>query len=515
MEAKPETPESSATGAGPGSADEAWDHFLDSYFPSRRKRARRLLRTAASVAIGLVVFCVALAAFFEFGLPAFHSARLWWFESSRLGPEESREEIDFLRHAVYEGHPRPFEFTPRAELDRLFAGIAATEEPISKRELYRRTTPIVARIGCGHTALIPGGRFVRSFIGGSSVIPLRAIVADRRLFVSQAYDDSAANLLGSEILSINDFEAPEIVDRLVGSQSRDGTNTALAVYKVNDLFPFYYYLFVEKASDFIIRARTGEGARQYRLSAAPTRRVIDEYQRQNPRRNYFHVRHRLEPIILEEKGAAYLGIPSFQGTSRNREAMRLFFESLDGAGISSLVVDLRGNTGGDPILAIMLLRYLLGEPFQYLDDSNEAVEKFTDFGFERYYERIVPFQQSGYRGELYVLIDGGSFSQTGQVASMLKAAGIATFLGEESGGSFSCNDNSTMIVMPHSGFRLKLARTGFETTASSLPRGRGISPDVEIRPSVEDLVSGRDPVLEWIDERLGSDFRSRVGTAAG
>jgi hypothetical protein len=515
MASQPETTESTRSGSRPNSTDEAWEYFFDSYFPGRRQRVRRLLHTAASVAFGLVVFFAALAAFFEIGVPTFHRARLWWFENSRLGPQEIREEIDFLRKTVYDGHPRPFEFTPRSELDTLFEEIAATGEPMSKRELYRRAAPVIARIGCGHTSLIPGGRFVRSFIGGSSVIPLRAVVADGRLFVSQAYDDSTAPLLGSEILSINDFGAHEIVDRLVGSQSRDGINTALAVYKVNDLFPFHYYLFVERASDFTIRARTDKGARQYRLSAAPTRRVIDEYQRQNPRRNYFYVRHRLEPIILADKGAAYLGIPSFQGTGRNREAMERFFKSLDRAAISNLVVDLRGNTGGGPILATLLLRYLLSEPFRYLDDSNEAVEKFTDLVFERYYAPIVPFPASGYRGDLYVLIDGGSFSQTGQVASMLKAAGIATFVGEESGGSFSCNDNSTMIALPHSGFRLKLARTGFETTARSLPRGRGIIPDAEIRPSIDDLISGRDPVLEWIDERFGSDFRLRVGTTSG
>ena len=68
--------------------------------------------------------------------------------------------------------------------------------------------------------------------------------------------------------------------------------------------------------------------------------------------------------------------------------------------------------------------------------------------------------------------------------------------------------------MPHSGFRLKLARTGFETSANSLPRGRGILPDVEIRPTIEDLLSKRDPILEWIDARLGTDFRLRVGASS-
>jgi hypothetical protein len=508
---KPQDPGSKADGPRPDSAKDAWEFLLDSYYPSRRRRLRRFFRTVASVVLGLVVVCAAIAGFLEFGMPAYHGTRLWWLESSRLEPEEVRDEIDFLRKAVYEGHPRPFEFASRAEMDGLFAEIAAMEEPISRWELFRRVAPVIARLGCGHTSLIPGSRYVRAFIGGGSVLPLRGVIINGRLYVSQAYDESAMPLLGQEILSINDFEAHEIIDRLVGSQSRDGFNPALAVYEVNDLFPFHYHLLMERARKFLIRARSEVGVREYRLSAVPTRQVLDEYRRQNPRRNYFHVRSRLEPVVLAESDAAYLGIPSFQGFGRNREAMEQFFESIDRQGISHLVIDLRGNTGGDPILATLLLRYLLSEPFHYLDDSNEAVEKFTDFGFERYDQQIAPFRESGYRGDLYVLIDGGSFSQTGQVASMLKVAGIAVFIGQESGGSFSCNDSSTMIEMPHSGFRLKLARTGFETTAQSLPRGRGIIPDVVIQSSIEDLLSGRDPVLEWVDEHLGTDLQLRVG----
>ncbi len=514
MQSKPETPESTRTGELTDSTGDAWDYLLTSYFPSRQQRIREQLRTALGIVLGLVVVFLAVVLLVEFGLPAFHGARVWWIEESKLNPREVREEVDFLKKSLYEGHPRPFEFVRKSELDRRFAKIAAESKSISKRDFYSKAAPVIAQVGCGHTALLPSPSFTRAFIKGASLLPLRAVVLGERLFASQAYDEDAVPLLGTEILAINGRDAREIAELLIDSQSRDGVNPSLAIYKVNDLFPFLYNILVENPRRFVIRARASKGPLEYRIASAPARQVVAEYRRQNPRRNYFEVRHRLEIVTLEEKSAAYLGIPSFQGTGRNREAMQRFFESLDRAGISNLVVDLRGNTGGDPILAIMLLRYLLSEPFQYLSDSNEAVEMFTDFGFERYYETILPFRESGYRGRLYVLADGGSFSQTGQVASMLKAAGIATFVGEESGGGFSCNDNSTLVDMPHSGFRLKLARTGFETSANSLPRGRGILPDVEIRPTIEDLLSKRDPILEWIDARLGTDFRLRVGASS-
>jgi len=186
-----------------------------------------------------------------------------------------------------------------------------------------------------------------------------------------------------------------------------------------------------------------------------------------------------------------------------------FFRRLREEQITSLVLDLRHNTGGRPQLAVKLLRYLLREPFTYLDASDEKVEMFTYNGFSTFYEPFDPYADQGFHGRLYVLINGGCFSQTGQVCSMLEAHGVATFIGEETGGGFSCNDNSTVLTLPNSGLNCTLATVAFETSAQELTRGRGILPDVEVRPTIDDLITGNDPVLGWIDRHLGTDLERR------
>lgn len=497
------------SGRTPDGGDQAWAYFLSTYYPSRRQRRRDAVRTVLRTVVGMVAFAVAVALILRYGIPAFYGARLWLLEETTLTPAEVRQNVDFLRETLYHRHPRPFQFTDREELDRLFEAVAAVSGPVSKRDFYRRAAPVVAAVRCGHTVLVPGPSYVSSLLGGGRVLPFRAVVLGERLFVSQVYSDQAAPLLGAEIVAINGVDAREIKATLVASQSRDGLNPAFAVYKVNDLFPFLYYVHVDNSGSFQIRVRPpGEPQAivEHRVVAEPARRVVDEYRRQNPGRNYFETRRRLETIVLARQRAAYLGIPSFQlPPSRYGDIFETFFSDLEREGVESLVIDLRGNTGGGPHMAVELLRYLLPRPFRYLDASDDAVDMFTDIGYETYYQPITPHPKLGYRGDLYVLLDGGSFSQTGQVASMLAAAGNATFVGEESGGSFSCNDNSTLVELPHGGFRLKVARTAFETSARDLPRGRGILPDVPIRPTVDHLIAGRDPVLEWIDLRLGTD----------
>ena len=71
-------------------------------------------------------------------------------------------------------------------------------------------------------------------------------------------------------------------------------------------------------------------------------------------------------------------------------------------------------------------------------------------------------------------------------------------MGEESGGSTACNDASKMHELKYTGIRLNLPRATFATSARCLPLGRGIRPDIEVKPTIQDLVAGRDVVMEKV-----------------
>ncbi len=213
-------------------------------------------------------------------------------------------------------------------------------------------------------------------------------------------------------------------------------------------------------------------------------------------------------VIDAETNVGYLWIPTF-AVERARgfdEAMARFFADLGAAKTESLVVDVRGNSGGPSLIAVELLRYLIAEPFEYL--APPADPDLAELAvFKHYSQTVRPYRNQTFAGTVFVLIDGGSFSTTGHFCAALRANRKVIFVGEESGGSALCNDNSIRLELPHSKLGLRVARTTFQIQVDDMDDGVGILPDIEIQATVEDLATGTDTVLEYLDGLLGSDLR--------
>jgi hypothetical protein len=452
----------------------------------------------------------------ELVVPAYFKVKLWRIESTRFSSAEAAEDLAFLKESLYTRHPRPFQFTSKQAFDALFDHtLTSFEGSISRRELVQKLAPLIAAIKCGHSSIMHSRSFRPALIKGGELMPLMIVNLDGRLFVYQVYTSREAPPPGCEIVAINGRSAADIRDTIMSCLSGDGENQQTAINKMNLMFPFQYYVFVDNGDRFEIcvhRPQTADEA-TFVVDALPAQQVIDEYLRQNPENNVLTEPPTFHSVLQPQQQAAYLRIASFNPPSDWEQYLQGFFRKLREEQITSLVLDLRGNTGGRPYLAVELLRHLLHEPFRYLDASEDQVEMFTDFGYTTFYEPFTPRQDRGFQdqGRLYVLIDGGCFSQTGQVCSMLEAHHVATFIGEETGGGFSCNDNSTVLTLPNSGLDFRLATFAFETSAHGLARGRGILPDIEIKTTIDDLITGRDPVLRWIDQHLGTNLEQAVG----
>ena len=108
--------------------------------------------------------------------------------------------------------------------------------------------------------------------------------------------------------------------------------------------------------------------------------------------------------------------------------------------------------------------------------------------------------ENAFMGKVYVLINGGSFSASSIIAAKLQANKRAVFVGEETGGAFNGTVAARMpiITLPNSKnkVRIGLARIGILEKTDTI--GRGVFPDVEIIPTVEEFKNNEDKAMEWI-----------------
>mgnify|MGYP001591319818 FL=1 len=105
-----------------------------------------------------------------------------------------------------------------------------------------------------------------------------------------------------------------------------------------------------------------------------------------------------------------------------------------------------------------------------------------------------------YKGNLYVLINGGSYSASSLIASNLQIKNRAYFVGEETGGDFNGTVAGLMpkFKMPHTKLHFSVGTVYLSPIEMREEKGRGVYPDKEIKQNLTTKIKNFDPELSWI-----------------
>jgi hypothetical protein len=103
-----------------------------------------------------------------------------------------------------------------------------------------------------------------------------------------------------------------------------------------------------------------------------------------------------------------------------------------------------------------------------------------------------------FKGNIYVLINGGCLSTTGHLISLLQFHTGAQFIGEEPGSTFRCNDFSKQITLPKSGIAVNVPRTTFETSVSGFSLCEPFPLDYQVKETATDITGNEDPVVSKV-----------------
>jgi C-terminal processing protease CtpA/Prc len=176
---------------------------------------------------------------------------------------------------------------------------------------------------------------------------------------------------------------------------------------------------------------------------------------------------------------------------------------------------LRNNHGGSDLVGMALLSHLDGVPLNYYRRRSSIVKpvlKSKRVG--AFYEiegkgpwtgSITPASQL-YRGTVYLLMNGYSVSAAGEFAGHLRNIGHAVFIGEEAGGNavtFIGGENLD-VDLPHSHVRCTIPLHLIEMNVNLKNTGHGVIPDYELRPTVTDILQGRDIEMEMAMKLIGN-----------
>ncbi len=398
-------------------------------------------------------------------------------------------QADFLqaRKLLEDNHPALYDYTGKEELDALFEEYySKIDEGTEAADLYRYLSVILAKVGCGHTKLWIPAAYWNIF--PDNFFPLQLVFSDSKVRVKGAYGDGINIPAGSELISINGTSMEKIIDKLLVYESSDGFIDAFMYHSLDQRFPLKYAMIFGFPEKFELTYRTSDDMKSHKGEVKPVSRSLVEA---------VPVRGK-ELSIREVENAAIMTINNFSYYSEV-PMFRAFIDSsflvLKDKDIENLVIDLRGNDGGDPWCASYLFSYLQKEPVPYFAEVYHHYEDLAE---------PLPMPENHYTGNVYVLIDGGCFSTTGHLLGLLKYHNLVKFAGTESGATFTCTGNVTYVPLNNTGFIMGTARESRYTAAvKDMNPRQGIIPDYNIPVSVHDLAEGIDGQMTFVLELTG------------
>jgi C-terminal processing protease CtpA/Prc len=412
-----------------------------------------------------------------------------------------KEDLEFLIGSIEEFEPALYRYNPDFK-EKTDAAIRSVVNDMSVLAYFSLVSKIVSLANEGHFNLGDWNDVAhKGFVDNTyKYMPLSVKVISDRMFVWINSANSEELQRGDEILSINGRASADIIASMLPFIPSDGR---IETYQLKNLtigFPWMYYLYVEQPESFVIEYER-KGQRNTATIEALTREGwTANYQQRKPatEEEATGVREVYELEIKE--GLAVLKLKDFTRSIVEKydlEADKLYkeiFSQLRTANVSNLVIDLRGNTGGRNEFADELIPFIMKEPGKGLFKTTESWKgKKKDYSLPK-------IDKLAFKGSIYALVNGRTYSAGAEVARYLKEYGKAVIIGEETGTRYEgfAAGSSQSVVLPNSQVMIGIPRyhLAFPASTYQTTTNRGLLPDHEVSYTIEDLMNEKDLEME-------------------
>jgi carboxyl-terminal processing protease len=186
--------------------------------------------------------------------------------------------------------------------------------------------------------------------------------------------------------------------------------------------------------------------------------------------------------IKRDDGIYVINLYNFNANSAL--SFRKELEKFEASGYQKLILDLRGNPGGYLESAIDIASYFIPQ------GSPIVIEDYGKGG-DRDVHRSYGYASLGQNFKMVVLVDGGSASASEIVAGALSEQGVAKLIGQQTFGKGSVQQ--VIDITPETSIKLTVAKW-FTPKGVSISE-KGLTPDIEVKPTKADFEAKRDVAL--------------------
>jgi hypothetical protein len=469
-------------------------------------------------------------------------------------PESLREDIDYAYNNLQKHHPDLYWNISKDSLDTRFELLKnQIKQPMTSKSFYRLLAPVIASIRQGHTVVYPSGIIQTKKDRkkkGKRQNPFYNLVftkIDTNFYIKKNYGKDSSLVVNAKLLQIDGVSPNSILKTCQNFITGDGYNTSFVPETISQSIGAFYLVAYPHKDSVALKLAIKDSIYTHYISYYPKKNLKNKNTKKKESRKQRRATRRRRKITgynPETKentrelriydsipSTAYMKIRSF--TNGNYWTFyEESFKKLDSLNIQNLIIDLRDNGGGRIKEVQELFSYLTDKDFQFLAPSKMTKRMsylYPSIHNKSWIQRSLAFisfpvltpyvvllkeekvegeiylklmtknyevSDSSFKGKIYVLINGKSFSSSGLISTHLKATNRATFVGEETGGAYNGNisGRTAHYELPHSKLRLYVGVLTIKTPHNVEPDGYGVKPDVYIPTTQLD----KDEQLDWI-----------------
>jgi C-terminal processing protease CtpA/Prc len=484
-----------------------------------------------------------------------------------ISEENLKADVDFTYKKLQRFQPKLYWYISKKELDFKFDSLKNTiNKPMTSFEFYKKLSPVVASIHQGHLIVSPSIKILNKTEqkvlkkkGQGPFSQFEFEIINGKMYVIKNKSDNKTIKTGAEVVAINDKKTSELIAEYYTLFTSDGYNKTFKRKRMSTMFSNFYvnenglkdslnYSFKQNDSLRVIciKRKKTESPKIDKKESKNVVSTVDRKQKKQIKKNkstYGYnedtkTNNRDLKFIEKDSSVALLKIRHFD----LGKPSRFYEESFSKMQLNktkTLIIDLRNNPGGSIKEIANLYSYLSDSTYVFIDpyevvSRTTLIEKtpfsnsplLTKILITPFYSPVVffkthkddngnyyssnsyskskPINKNAFKGKIYVMINGGTFSASSIISSNLKGSKRATFVGEETGGTYNGTVAGIMpkIKLPNSEIKITIGLLVIAPFYKTTLEGRGIFPDKEITPTLSDYINGKDPELNCILEDI-------------
>ncbi len=486
------------------------------------------------------------------------------FLEKKIPVAQLKKDVDFTYDKLKRFHPELYWYISKADLDHKFDSLKTTiTKPLTPNEFFFQFSPVIASINEGHLRLkaIPRKYTKAEQKAFRTKRPLFGLmdyqVVGNKMFVKENKEDVKNIKVGTEILKINDENVSDLISKYRKLYSSDGKNQTFQKYFMNLSFFNYYTLEKGYLDSVILQTKYNnvisdvfikrEKKTDQQVNIDRVKPKITTVQKVQDYDAGSKTYNRDLKFLKSDSSVAYIKVKTFSATLAKKFYKETFAE-IKNAQSDYLILDIRDNLGGSLSEINTLYSYLTDKEFtlikspemtsrtsglhqNYFRGQTILSSIFSAVGYpfflagnyflssrkgDRYYFREFASKptkpkKNAFRGKLYVLVNGGSFSAASIISAKLKYEKRALIVGEETGGA---NDGTVAgvnntVILPHSRLVLPIGLFLIRPNIEFDNNSRGVMPNVEIDINFDDIPGcEEDKMMKWVLDDI--DFRNSI-----